>query len=236
MGFREMARLGLGALGVALAATVCLPAQQPAVFQIDFTHAEQFPAHWRLKVNADGSGQFDSDGGTIPAAQAAQIVAGELHRPVQLSPQFAGQIFTTARQRKFFRMGCESHLKVAFQGTKRFSYTGPEGSGACEFNYSKDKEIQALSDSLIAVETTLLYGVRLDKMLLHDRLGLDREMDGLVAAVQDGNAIELGTIRDTLTRIADDDQVLDRDRRKARKLLAQTAPEVAGSLRPAGSR
>jgi len=235
MGFRRLAGFGLGALVAALAATVCLPAQQPAVFQIDFTHAEQFPSHWRLKVNPDGSGQFDSDGGTIPPDQAAQIVAGELHRPVQLSSQFAGQIFSTARQRKLFRMGCESHLKVAFQGTKRFSYSGPEGSGACEFNYSKDKEIQALSDSLIAVETTLLYGARLDKMLVHDRLGLDREMEGLVSAVQDGNAIELGTIRDTLMRIAEDEQVLDRDRRKARKLLAQAAPEVAGSSRPAGS-
>jgi hypothetical protein len=112
-------------------------------------------------------------------------------------------------------------MRVAFQGTKRLSYLGPDGSGACEFNYSKDKQIQALGDSLMAVENTVLYGARLEKLLHHDRLGLDKEMESLAEAAHDGNAIEMGAIRDTLTRIASDDQVLERARKKARLLLTQ---------------
>ena len=40
-------------------------------------------------------------------------------------------------------------------------------------------------------------------------------------AAHDGNAIEMGVIRETLTKIASDDEVLERARRKARLLLAQ---------------
>jgi len=193
----------------------------PAVFEIEFTNARMFPAHWLLKLNPDGSGRFDADGGEAIGQEKDQIVAGDVHRPIQLSPEFTARVFSTARQRKLFAMQCESHAKVAFQGTKRLSYSGPEGSGACEYNYAKDREIQSLGDSLLAVENTLMYAARLEKLLQHDRLGLDREMESLASSAHDGNAIEIGAIRETLTRIADDEQVLERARKKARLLLTQ---------------
>jgi hypothetical protein len=112
-------------------------------------------------------------------------------------------------------------MKVAFQGTKRLSYSGPDGKGMCEFNYSKDKQIELQGNAFMSVENTLLYGARLEKLLQHDRLGLDKEMESLAAAAHDGNAIEMGVIRETLTKIASDDEVLERARRKARLLLAQ---------------
>ena len=196
-------------------------AQQAGVFEIDFTNAGLVPAHWRLKVNPEGSGQFDADGGQASPQDKNGILVGDVHRPIQLSPEFTARIFATARERKLFQFPCESHMKVAFQGTKRLSYSGPEGNGACEFNYSKDKQIQALGDSLMAVENTLLYGARLEKLLQHDRLGLDREMESLAMAAHDGSAIEVGAIREILARIASDEQVLERARRKARLLLTQ---------------
>lgn len=194
---------------------------RPAVFEIEFTNAKMVPAHWLIKLNPDGSGEFDAEGGEAVGQEKDLISAGEVHRPIQLSAEFTKRIFTTARQRKLFAMSCESHAKVAFQGLKRLSYSGPEGSGACEYNYAKDKEIQALGDSLLAVESTLMYAARLEKLLQHDRLGLDREMESLASSAHDGNAIEIGAIRETLTRIADDDQVLERARKKARLLLTQ---------------
>ena len=111
-------------------------------------------------------------------------------------------------------------MKVAFQGTKHLSYAGPEGSGSCEFNYSKDKEIQALGESFLAVETTVISGARLEKLVQHDRLGVDQELENLVSAAHEGNAIEMGAIAETLSKIAGDEQVLERARRKARLLLS----------------
>jgi hypothetical protein len=132
-----------------------------------------------------------------------------------------GRVFSTARAKKLFAYPCESHMKVAFQGTKRLSYSGPEGSGACEFNYSKDKEIEDLQNSLLGVETTILSGARMEKLLQHDRLGLDAELENLTTWVREGNAQEIGTIRETLNKIASDEEVMDRARRKARLLLTQ---------------
>jgi hypothetical protein len=198
-----------------------LQAQQSAVFKVDFTNEQLVPAHWSLKINPDGSGQFDAEGGHPADMQAAHLWVEDVHRPVQLSAPFTEQVFATARSRKMFAFPCESHMKVAFQGMKRLSYTGPDGSGACEYNYSKDKEIENLGNVLMAVEYTILSGAKMEKLLQHDRLGLDQELDNLAEAAHEGNAAEMGTIRETLTRIASDDAVMERARRKARLLLTQ---------------
>ena len=207
----------LAAVSVLLASRAVY--SQSATFSVDFTNSKLVPAHWQIQIDENGAGQFAAEGGTPFTADNNVILAGPVHRLIQLSPAFTQTIFSTARQRKLFAFPCDSHMKVAFQGTKRLSYNGPEGQGACEFNYSKDKQIQQLGDSLLALETTLIAGAKLEKLLQHDRLGLDRELEVLVSEAKEGNAIELNTIREILTTIANDEQVMDRARRKARQLL-----------------
>ena len=193
----------------------------PATVEIEFTNVKLLPPHWVLKLTADGSGYFDADRGNPSPEDANQILVGEIHRPVQLSVAFAAKVFETARQKKLFTFPCESHMKVAFQGTKHLSYSGPDGHGECEYNYSKDKDIEALGESLLAVANTVVFGARLEKLLQHDRLGLDKAMEDLVTAVHDKNALEMSAIQATLQRIATDDQVLERARKRARLLLDQ---------------
>jgi len=219
LGWMKTAIFG-GISGIVLSGLV-LQGQQSAIFQIDYTNEQLAPSHWQLKLNPDGSGQFDADGGHLSEEASKQIWPGDVHRPVQLSAAFTEHVFSTARLRKWFAYPCESHLKVAFQGIKRLSYSGPDGSGACEYNYSKDKEIEALGNSLLGVEYTILSGARMEKLLQHDRLGLDAELDNLATAIHEGNAFEVGAIRETLTRIASDEQVMDRARRRAKALLTQ---------------
>jgi hypothetical protein len=71
------------------------------------------------------------------------------------------------------------------------------------------------------VTETILEGARLEKLLQHDRLGLDREMEFLIDAAGSGRAQQICTIREILVRLADDDDVLERVRKRARILLAQ---------------
>jgi len=137
-----------------------------------------------------------------------------------LSAGFAERVFQAARDHKWFNVDCESHVKVAFQGWKKFSYSGPEGQGVCTFNYSKNKEIQALGDSLMSVVGTILTGARLEMLLQHDPLGLDSEMEYLVQAVRDGRAQQICVIRGILVRLEEDPGVMDRVRKRARVLLA----------------
>ena len=116
-------------------------------------------------------------------------------RDIQVSAAFANRVFAAAQRHNWFNEACESHLKVAFQGWKTLSYTGPQGRGSCTFNYSKNKEIQNLGDSLEAVAETILEGARLELLLQHDRLGLDAEMEFLTEAVEDGRAQQVCAIQ-----------------------------------------
>jgi len=192
------------------------------VFQIDFSDPGLSPSQWTLTLHPDGTGHFRSQMGKPPDAASPQLEAPGIDRDIQVSAAFAAGVFDAAERHKWFNEPCESHLKVAFQGWKTLTYTGPQGQGSCTFNYSKDKEIQELSDSLQAVEQTILEGARLELLLQHDRLGLDAEMDFITAAADDGRVQQLCAIRGILERLAQDDSVLERVRKRARLLLAHS--------------
>ncbi|MGA2671749.1 MAG: hypothetical protein ABSE99_00865 [Terracidiphilus sp.] len=208
--------LALGALPV----TLC--AQSDPVFQVDYSNPGLTPSHWVLTLHPDGSGHFRSERGNAPVESPQTLDAPNVDRDIRLSAGFAEQVFQTARRHRLFAVECDSHMKVAFQGRKKLSYAGPEGQGSCEFNYSKDKEIQALGDSLIAVAGTILEGARLEMLLQHDRLGLDKEMEFLVEAAGDGRVRQICAIRSILERLAEDPGVMERVRKRARALLART--------------
>jgi hypothetical protein len=194
------------------------PVPDPVV-QVDFSNPELSPPQWTLVLHPDGSGHFRSPMANTPKSAMKEIEAPGIDRDIQVSKEFAARVFDAARSHKWFSAPCESHLKVAFEGWKTFAYVGPHGQGSCTFNYSRDREIEALADSMVAVSQTILEGARLEVLLQHDRLGLDQEMEFLTEAVQDGRAQQVCTIRDILQRLVQDDAVLDRVRKRARSLL-----------------
>jgi hypothetical protein len=206
---------------LAISSSIGARADRSAVMQVDFTDDQLNPSHWTLTLQSDGSGHFTSQMGKAPEGDTQEVDAPNVDRDVQLSAGFTAHVFEVANHHHMFNEGCESHLKVAFEGWKKLSYNGPDGSGTCTFNYSKDKEIEALGGSFQAVAETIVEGARLEKLLQHDRLGLDKEMEYLVDAAGNGRALEICTIRPILVRLAEDDDVLDRVRKRARLLLAQ---------------
>lgn len=195
------------------------PTPQEQVVQVDFSNPALSPSHWTLTIHPDGRAHFRSQHSVAPAG-SPPMDAPDVDRDLRLSAPFAERVFAVARHHKFFNAECESRLKVAFQGLKRLSYSGPDGQGSCEFNYSKDREIQSLGDALVGVAATIIEGARLVKLEQHDRLGLDREMELLSAGAADGRFNEMGAIREILGQLAKDDAVLERVRKRARALLA----------------
>lgn len=195
------------------------PSPTPVVV-VDFSNPAASPSHWTLTLHRDGSGHFQSERGKLPEGEhLAEIDAPNLDREIQVNGKFAERVFQAAQQHNWFNQNCESHLKVAFQGWKKLSYSGPDGQGACTFNYSKDKDIQALGDSFIGVAETLREGARLEMLLQHDRLGLDREMEYLAEATKDGRMRQTCTIKEILERLEGDQEVLERVRKRAHALL-----------------
>ncbi|MGC1462867.1 MAG: hypothetical protein WA802_11745 [Terracidiphilus sp.] len=191
------------------------------VVETDFTNPQASPSHWTLTLHKDGSGYFHSDGRKRPATESVELDVANVDRDVQVSADFADRVFRTAREHRWFNEECESHLKIAFQGWKKLSYSGPEGHGSCTFNYSKDTELQALGDQLLGVAETLLEGARLQALLQHDPLGLDKETEYVLEGSKDGRLQQVGTIKQILERLEDDPKVLDRVRKRARILLEQ---------------
>ncbi len=186
--------------------------------RLDYSNPSLVPARWTLVVHPDGSGHFHAERGDAQEADSATIEPVVIDRDVQLSGTFAGQMFQILRHHPLQAGLCESRSKVAFQGWKKLEYSGPNGVGACEFNFAKDREIGAVADSLIAVAATLIEGARLEMILVHDPLGLDKEMDYLTEAAGDGRLLQIRTIRNILLRLGDDSTVMERVRRRAEKL------------------
>lgn len=186
----------------------------------DFSNPGLFTPHWTLTLHKDGSGHFRSERSQLQGSEAQGVDTPNVDRDVQLSAEFADRVFRTAEQHHWFNEACESHIKVAFQGWKKLSYQGPEGRGSCTFNYSRDKEIQALGDQLMGVAETMLEGARLETLLQHDPLGLDKETEFMVEAAKDGRLRQIGVIRPMLEKLEGDPAVLDRVRRRVRVLLA----------------
>jgi len=207
-----------------LAALLVVPAraQQERVVQVEFSNPSLYPANWKLILHPDGSGHFHAEGGIQPAHYPETMFPGKLDRDVRLSPEFTSRIFQTVHEDKILRNKCESHLKVAFQGTKKIRYSGPDAEGGCEFNYSTNKQIQELGESLIAVGQTLIEGARLELLYQHDPLGLDKAIQFVVEATGDGRMQQICAIRNILERLEDDPRVLDRVRKQARLLLARS--------------
>lgn len=218
--------IAVAAAAILVAAPFTFHAQAPqapdGVFTADFTNPNVSPSHWVLTLRRDGSGHFHAEGTRDGAGKKTGIEVSDEDRDIQLSKDFTSKVFTLAQQHNWFSQNCESRAKVAFQGWKKISYSGPEGQGSCTFNYSQDKQIQAFGESLIGVAETLHEGARLELLLQHDRLGLDREMEYISDSAKDGRLREIVAIREILQRLAQDDELLERVRKRARNLLAQS--------------
>jgi hypothetical protein len=206
---------------LALAGAICAYGQTGRTVQIEFSNPGLIPATWTLELHSDGSGHFRSERGGAVQGSEGWMEPPDLNQDVRVSAAFAAHVFETAASEHYFQKDCDSHAKVAFQGTKRLSYSGPDGSGACSFNYAKDKTVQELGDSLVAVATTIIEGGRLERLRHHDRLGVDQEMQNLVEMAADGRATEMGAIREELEQIANDEALMERVRRKAHELLSK---------------
>lgn len=214
-------RMLLLALAAALLAAPGQAEPSP-VLRVDYSNPGLTPSNWTLVIHPDGSAHFHADRGTAPNGPVEAMEPIAVDRDVQLSQNFADRVFQTVHSHRYLKQGCESHLKVAFQGWKKLSYSGPDGEGSCEFNYSKDKDIQSLGDSLVAVASTIIEGARLQLLLQHDPLGLDKEMEFLLDASGDGRLQQVCAIRGILEQLQEDPDVMERVRKRARMLLTQS--------------
>jgi hypothetical protein len=197
-------------------------AQSATQAQIGFTYENPKlqPPKYVVIVGEDGSGHFKSEAGGPTDGQTMSSEPQD--RPIHVSKALREAMFTTARKNKLFAMSCDDGGKnIAFQGNKTLEYEGPEGKGSCMYNWSKNAQIDKLTDQFEAIAATLDEGGKLQRQYDHGRLSLDSEIQVLEQMVHDGRAIELENIAPILQTLAGDDAVLQRVQRRARALLQQ---------------
>jgi hypothetical protein len=190
--------------------------------QIRFTYENPKlqPHKYLFVVEEDGSGHFRSESSPTPA-DGAEMSSESQDRSIHVSKALRGAMFSTARKNKFFAISCDDGGKnIAFQGTKTLAYDGDDGKGSCTYNWSKNAQIDKLTDQFEAMAATLDEGSKLQRQYEHGRLSLDSEIELLDQMVRDGRAIELENIAPILKTLAGDDAVLQRVQRHARALLA----------------
>lgn len=187
---------------------------------LSYHHPQTQPTSYVLIIHEDGTGHFHSEPLKTPPEGTEGPLATAQDADVWISHELRDKLFGVARGHKVKSGNCDDGgSKIAFQGTKRLIYDGPAGRQECEFNWSRNKEIQTLTEQLQAVAQTLEEGRRLEVEHLHDRLGLDAELEALTRLVAEGHAVEIGNIAPQLRELANDPAVLDRVRRRARLLL-----------------
>jgi hypothetical protein len=196
-----------------------------ASFTLDWPGAEV--PHWSIEVGEEAgdksSGRYDELGDGSPASARTT-------QPITVSTA------TSERLRAPYKTvaggNCESKAKhIAQTGAKRLAYTmdGSDVWSSCTFNFSDDAAVMDAVAAFEAIAETMQYGARLQHEHRFDRLGLDAEIDALIAENKEGRAIELQNITTVLQSIADDDRVIERVRRKAAHLLQDAAPAPSPS-------
>jgi hypothetical protein len=188
--------------------------------QIRFTYENPKlqPPKYVVTVGEDGSGHFNSEAGGPTDGQTMSSEPQD--RPIHISKALREAMFTAARKNKLFAITCDDGGKnIAFQGNKTLQYEGPEGKGSCMYNWSKNAQIDKLTDQFEAIAATLDEGGKLQREYEHGRLSLDTEIQVLDQMVHDGRAIELENIAPILQTLAGDEAVLQRVQRRAQALL-----------------
>jgi hypothetical protein len=216
---------------LALAASQAQTAAQPpeiVTFKID--HAGTTLPSFTLTVQSDGSATYEASyPPEVPkySPYAATLQAQPPTRVTQsvtLTPAETAQLFDRVRSTHNFQAGCASKAKnIADTGPKTLTYTSAAGTATCAYNYADDKAIAFLTHQFLSIAETLDAGRRLVRDHRYDRLALDQDLQFLVSAASNGDAVELNTIAPILQSLLDDPQVLERVRTRAAKLLAQAA-------------
>jgi hypothetical protein len=202
-----------------------LPGSPVAEVNFEFERPGLAVPRFTLLLRENGTGVYKAEQtevtptGTSMRGEAAQHV----DRTILLSPETIAKVFKAARELNYFNVECASKAKnIANTGKKTLNYSGADGHGSCVYNYSENKNVEMVGDTFIAIAYTLDEGRRLEFLHRYDRLGLDAEMAGLAQQIDEGRALEVGTISQTLAAIADDTAVMQRVRLRATKMLAQT--------------
>jgi hypothetical protein len=195
-------------------------------FTCDWPQAH--PPHYSIAVDSAGRAAYTVVDG------AKETGAKETGEPSMLKFTVSGpvreRIFADAQALNYFEGNFDfTHHKVAFTGSKTLAFADPKHHSKTTFNWSENRRLMSLTQLFVAIANTVGGGGKLEYLLRFDRLGLNEQLKEMEMQAKDQYLAEIHVIEPVLRRIADDPNVMDLARQRARRLLAVAASENAAS-------
>ncbi len=180
---------------------------------------------------ADGPRLFFSKSfpGSVPAYMQLSVEPGgaveyreapddELPLKFKLTASEAETVFGLAGKLGHFKTPLESQLKVAFMGKKTFRWENGVEKAEQQFNYSEDLSAQQLLDWFERMAESAQHRIDLERAAKYDRLGVDKVMRQLLAAIERKRLVGLEQYLPMLDRIANNEVYMHTARAKAAEM------------------
>ncbi len=164
------------------------------------------PAYMQLTVDKSGNAEY------------REAPDDELPLKFHMVEADTQAVFDLAEKLEHFKNPLESDLKVAFMGKKTFRWEGGEQKSEQQFNYSTDLAAQQLLDWFERMAESAQHRIELERAAKYDRLGVDKALRQLWAAMDRKRVVGVEQYLPLLDRIANNESYMHTARAKAAEM------------------
>ena len=136
----------------------------------------------------------------------------------QLSAEEARTMFALAEKLDHFKRPLESPLKVAKMGLKTFRFEDGDRKTEVQFNFSEDLDARTLTDWFERMSETAQHYIVLERTVKYDKLGVNRALLQLEAAMDHKRVLSTALYLPLLDRVAKNESYLNMARSRAAAL------------------
>jgi hypothetical protein len=157
---------------------------------------------------------------TVESGGAVEYRESEDEQPLKfkLTETETQTVFGLADKLDHFKNPVESGLKVAFMGKKTFRWENGTEKSEQQFNYSTDVTAQELLDWFERMAESAQNRIDLERAAKYDRLGVDKALRVLWAAMDRKRLVGLDQYLPMLDRIANNESYMHTARAKAAEM------------------
>jgi hypothetical protein len=149
----------------------------------------------------------------------------ELPLKFKLAPDEVEEVFALAEKLDRFKRPLEAPVKVAFMGTKTFSWEEGDQKAEVKFNYSADPTAQELQDWFERMAESAELRIDLERAAKYDHLGVFKALLMLESAMERGRLVAPDQFLPILDRVAKNENYMHTARARA----AEIAEAIRGA-------
>jgi hypothetical protein len=187
-----------------LAAAIAVAGEPRLFYSKSFPNS--VPAYTQITLAANGDAEYK------------EAPDDELPLKFHLAEADVHAVFELADKLDHFKRPLETQLKVAFMGTKTFRWENGDQKGEVKFNYSEDLTAQAILDWFERMAESAQLRSDLERAAKYDRLGVDKALRTLWAALDRKRLVAPEQYLPMLDRIANNESYMHTARMKASEI------------------